>query len=809
MNEQTQLVTTKAETQSVARPLPNSSLLPGNYLYDAVPESEHIAYLRDFLRSVRKYKWLVLGLVFCATAAAIVYNARQPDIYEARAQVKIDQESGPARAALGNQSPIIISNGQGLDPQYFNTQLQILTGPALMRRVAYKLDLERNPNFFRSSNQNRTVTQSVLRMFGLDKEPKPKPDDRASAPVVSNSNAPDQLSATKISSQGENVEGVLQEARRMEPYVQALLGGLRVSQVRETRLIELRYTHQDPQLAAKVINTLAETYVTNNLIGRSDRLNNEGDFLDKRITKLDSELKNLNQELNDYSRRNDFLDISAGQDVVVERLAKLNGELITAENERRLAEAQYNVGKEKPVVDAATDKEALALEDKLNALVVERARLAEIYTDEWQGIKQIDAQIVELKKQVTEIRARRSTNNVTALKARYDEAVQRENALRRAFEQQKGETRTQNVAAVQYRLLKQEVETKQKLLEDLIGKKTQQDIVKGGLSNNISVQEWSLPPKNPVGPKRTQGILTALLLSLAFGIGLARLLDYLDTTVRTVQDIEKHVRLPVLALIPAVGGWRRIANSTALQRRSENATQELLLHTDARSPLAETYRQLRTSILLSTAGRAPKTLLVTSSQASEGKTTNAVNIAYTLTQTRAKVLLIDADMRRPRLHSVFQMENTQGLSTALSSSLNDEDIVNLALRYEESDLYVMPSGPLPPNPSELLSSEAMRKVLVALEKEFTHIVIDSPPITLVTDSVILGSMVDGVIIVVHGDRTSRELVRRSQRLLSEVGARIFGVILNNVNVKPEDYYYYQSYYGSRYYAENAAADNKQ
>jgi capsular exopolysaccharide synthesis family protein len=270
-----------------------------------------------------------------------------------------------------------------------------------------------------------------------------------------------------------------------------------------------------------------------------------------------------------------------------------------------------------------------------------------------------------------------------------------------------------------------------------------------------------------------------------------------------VQDIEKHLRLPVLALIPAVSNWRKLASSTALQRAGGGA-EELLIKSDVRSPLAETYRQLRTSILLSTAGRTPKTLLVTSSQASEGKTTNAVNVAHTLTQTGAKVLIIDADMRRPRLHSVFQTDNLQGLSTVLASDLTEAEILEVIVQYGETGIYVLPSGPLPPNPSELLSSESMRRLLGILGDVFTHVVIDSPPITLVTDSVILGSMTDGVLLVVQGDRTSRELVRRSQRLLHEVGARIFGVILNNVNVKPEDYYYYQSYYGSRYYADNAA-----
>jgi len=233
----------------------------------------------------------------------------------------------------------------------------------------------------------------------------------------------------------------------------------------------------------------------------------------------------------------------------------------------------------------------------------------------------------------------------------------------------------------------------------------------------------------------------------------------------------------------------------------------LLITADPRSPLAEAYRHLRTSILLSTAGRAPRSLLITSSLPSEGKTTTATNTAISLAQTGARVLIIDADMRRPRLHSVFNIENGNGLSTLLSSELTDHEIDAAVKQDEKSKLFLLTSGPIPPNPAELIGSEQMAKLLRMLMAKFNHVVLDSPPISSFTDGVLIASMVDGVILVVHAGRSSRQVVRRSSQMLHEIGAKIFGVVLNNVNLNAKDnYYYYQSYYNQSGYRQTGEPD---
>jgi capsular exopolysaccharide synthesis family protein len=290
------------------------------------------------------------------------------------------------------------------------------------------------------------------------------------------------------------------------------------------------------------------------------------------------------------------------------------------------------------------------------------------------------------------------------------------------------------------------------------------------------------------------------------------LLEYLDDSVHSTEDVERMLQLPALAVIPAIGAaskLRLLGPPGALQKRNGHAdSPELLINVDGQSPLAESYRHLRTSVLLSSAGRAPKSLLVTSSLPSEGKTTTAVNTAISLAQTGADVVIIDADMRRPRLRSIFGLSERPGLSSILSSEVTDAEMLTLLTKDELTGLSVLTSGPIPPNPAELIGSDQMRRLIATFQSKFTHVVVDSPPINSFTDGVLISSMVDGVLLVVHGGKSSRHVVRRSRQLLHDVGAKIFGVVLNKVNLRSTDYYYYKNYYGSRGYKSDVEEESE-
>jgi capsular exopolysaccharide synthesis family protein len=285
-------------------------------------------------------------------------------------------------------------------------------------------------------------------------------------------------------------------------------------------------------------------------------------------------------------------------------------------------------------------------------------------------------------------------------------------------------------------------------------------------------------------------------------------LEYLDDSVHSTDEVERVLHLPALAVIPSMGAAVRrrvITGMTALQKQNGNSGDDaaLLINVDGRSPLAEAYRHLRTSVLLSTPGGAPRTLLVTSSLPGEGKTTTAINTAISLAQTGASVVIVDADMRRPRLQSIFDIHESEGLSSILSSDATEAEMLELVKTDPATGLNILTSGPVPPNPAELLGSEQMSRLMTALQSRYSYVVVDSPPISSFTDGVLIATMVDGVLLVVHGGKSSRHIVRRSKQLLNDVGSKVFGVVLNNVNVQSHDYYYYQSYYGRKYYQKEA------
>jgi len=613
----------------------------------------------------------------------------------------------------------------------------------------------------------------------------------------------------------ERKTGIRAEAKRLAPFVGEILRGLEVEPVKEnrgyykeTRLIDISFQHTDPQVAAKVVNAVAETYIFSNLEKKTETNSSTGDFLQKRIAELQENIRTSEERLVNYAKNNQIVSLDANQNTVVDRLAGLNRQLLEAENDRKTAEAALNAAKTPGAVNAMIDgepKQGGDLDSKLAELRQKRAQLlAGDATEEAPEVKEVDGQIKEVEKQVKDLKTNKSTTVLTNLTTRYKQTLERENLLRKSFEQQRSETLTQNEAAINYRIIQQSIETNKTMLNSLLQRSKENDVVMAGKSNNISVVDYALAPDGPIGPNRTRTVFVSIFLALGLGVGLSLFLEYLDDTVRTTEDVERLLNLPALAIIPAVGnGVKRkmLAGSKALQKKGplDPGHSELLMNVDGRSPLAESYRHLRTSVLLSTAGRAPKSLLITSTLPGEGKTTTAVNTSYSLAQTGASVVIIDADMRRPRLHSIFGMRGQLGLSSILSSDVTEEEMLAMVSKDDATGLHVLTAGPIPPNPAELLGSDQMRRLLVTLQRHFNHVVVDSPPVSSFTDGVLISTMVDGVLLVVHGGKSSRHVVKRSRQLLQDVGAKIFGVVLNNTEIQSHDYYYYQRYYSEKYY----------
>ncbi|MGD9561117.1 MAG: GumC family protein [Pyrinomonadaceae bacterium] len=770
--------------------------------------------LLDYWRAIRKRIWLVVGIAVLVTTLSAIYVARKPSIYSAKAQVQVDNEQTNPELATDRQRPLLTA-----DPSYFNTQLQLLTSDMLLRRVIKEHRLDTNPEFQRLKTEGSTSAwRGMLKAIGLAREEA----SRDPRPAVTRENSDD---ATLISADE------IAEAVRLAPYVEIIKRNLVVEPVREsrvtvkdTRLIDVAFTGNDPRLAALVANGVCETFTSYNQEKRTGTSRKTSDFLGGRIEDLEAEIKADEIKLVDLRKSEEIMTTTAGQTIELERLAGLNKEKLAAELARANAEAELFSIKDDPerlrsmVADKLgrfiTEKENSIVnyrndtERKISELLAQKAKLLEEFQEHTDPVKEVDRQVDSLKAsldrvleknnaEITEYRNRAATDVLTNLKTTYDRAKDNEAKIRQAYDAQYAKAQAQNSGAVTIKLLEQNLEANKNFLKQLKEQQSGNDIASQGSGNNISVAGFAIPNDVPVGPRRLMTVAAALFLSTLFGMGLALFLEYLDDTIRTVEEIESVLQLPALAAIPTIDSIpkRKLLLVGANEDPDERSNSELLIYSDPRSGLAEAYRQLRTSILLSTAGHAPKSLLITSSLPSEGKTTTATNTAVSLAQTGAQVLIVDADMRRPRLHSIFNVPNGEGLSTLLSSESTEADISRVVKVDEVTKMHLLTSGPIPPNPAELIGSDQMASLLKRLQKRYSHVVIDSPPITSFTDGVLIASMVDGVILVVHSGKSSRQVVRRAKQLLHDVGSRILGVVLNNVNLRSQDnYHYYQTYY---------------
>jgi capsular exopolysaccharide synthesis family protein len=808
-----------SENLELERPFDYRPAVPGQYSSYRGESAGADFRLFDYWRAIRKRLWLVIGLAALITTLTAIYMARKPNVFASRAVVQVDLEQvNPELVTSDRARPI--SNP---DPAYFNTQLQLLRSDGLLRRVIKENNLENNKDFLSAKEESTSSSVgSILRTLGL-----------ATAPEGSRSGS-SQLPSLEGLATNEEIE----EATRLAPYVEFIKRNLDVepvretrSTVRDTRLIDITFRHTSADVAAFVANAIASTFTTVNQEKRTGTSRKTNDFLQARISSLQADIQRDEEKLVNLTQNAGILKTEGEQTIVIDRLSGLNKQLLEAENQRKNAEANYLAVANSPEKVKALAEEQMArfITEQENNIRVFRADILKKMADlrqlraaklqEFQEgapeIKEIDAQlksyedsidkaVAKFNSDLDQYRQRTSKGMLENLRTKYLQAKSQEDKIRTDFEKQYNEAQGQNQSAVNIKLLQQNIDTNKGFLDNLRKQVSGNDVAAQGSDNNISVIEIAIPSETAVSPRRLMTVSLALLLSTVFGMGLALFLEYLDDTIRSVEEIESYLQLPALAAIPTVDSMpkRKLLLVGSGDTDEEPPGSPLLISADPRSALAEAYRHLRTSILLSSAGHAPRMLLITSSLPAEGKTTTATNTAISLAQTGAKVLIIDADMRRPRLHSIFNMENKAGLSNLLANELTDAEVDDAILYDKTTRVHVMPSGPIPPNPAELIGSEQMALLLEMLRGKFTHVVLDSPPIASFTDGVLIASMVDGVILVVNAGVSSRQVVRKSRLLLNEIGAKVFGVVLNNVNLNTKDnYYYYQSYYHKGGYAQ--------
>jgi polysaccharide biosynthesis transport protein len=749
------------------------------YSYEAATANKELD-LNQYLKVLLKYKRSIITFVVLVTAITALGLARTRPTYEASTTIQID----PEKAEILGDRTMVFQNW--LDPEYYNTQLRLLGSPSLARQVVKDLDLEHNPDFLTSGPT--TLTGALLELV------KPGSHQANVAPKKTELQV---LPAVK----DEPFDP--KEAELLEPLVGQILGSLQVNAVPKTRLVQIIYRHQNPQLAEKVANAVANAYILSNLNRRIGSSKSTSSFLQKRVADLQAEIRRAEEELINYGKMNKIISLEPSQNTVVERLAMLNRQLLEVEGARKEAEAVYKLSRDgllDSIPEVQSSGAVQGLQTRISALKQKRAELIVQFTEDWPEVKQVDQTI----KQLEDEQQNTKKNIIAAIETRYRTAQERERLLRADLNAQMGATLNQNESAISYKIKQQDLETKKELYKTLLSRYKEVDLTASSETNNISVVDFATIPKWPVSPRVNSTLFFAFFGSLLGSIGLAFLREYMDNRIKSVEDIDRFINLPTLGLIPTVNSKvtrQALKNptapelSTSAERRALLENIELVAHTASNSSIAESYRQLRTSVLLSSSDRPNKIILITSSQPTEGKTTTALNTAISLAQTGARTVLVDCDLRNTRLQRILDASKDNGLSTYLSGHCHLEDLVHEPV---VSNLYMILSGPIPPNPAELLGSNRMKRLLNHLVSTYDYVIVDSPPILSFADSIILSTMVDGVLLVISSDRSGRDTVQRARRSLEEANARILGVVLNRVTQEHSRYgNYYYNYYGDQ------------
>jgi len=729
-----------------------------------VPGGSQPVHLLDRIAALLKHRRIAGAAFVIVVGVMMVQTYSQVPMYRTSSRVMIQDERTTAVGNLNANDPAF---WQESDP-YYNTQYSILRSRGLARRVVRRLQLQNHPLFNGSAPKRQGIgimiadarrkisstVQSVLhRQPAVPVEP-PSPDEETAE------------------------SGIIGQ----------FLGGVRVVPEQRTRLVEIVYESSDPQFAALAANTLAEEYTAQNLELRLATYQKNLRWLSEEVAKQEKKVTDAEAAMTQYRSDQNALSLGDRQNITIARLNALNETVTRQRTERLQKEATYNQLKNvDPASDAADAFPVVAAtpgvveaKNRLTDLLAERARLSSRYLPSHPEMQKLDVQIKNARDTLTAQRAR----VIESVKNDYESAVAAERSFASSLEQQKHEAMDLDRKSGSYVVLQRQADSDRQLWQSLLQQQKELQVVSNSRSNNVQVMDRAELPGGPFSPNTRREWFTAMMAGILVAFGLAFGIEYLDDTVKTPEDVSRRLGLPLLGLVPGIRG-----------------TRVPLLSETVPHDFGEAFRSLRTSLVFTAGAGESRVIAVTSSQPLEGKTTTACNLATALALGGSRVLLIDADMRRPGLHQVMGVPNEMGLSQLLVGQSRVREAVQ---RTNEPNLFVITAGRTPPNPSELLASDRMKGFLANLAHgPFDWVVLDTPPVLAVTDAVVLASQVSAVVFVVGSEMTRRVHAERALTTLRAGKPRSIGVVLNRVDFDRNKYYYaryygynYKSYYGS-------------
>lgn len=717
--------------------------------------------LRVFWSVLKRYKWTILTVLGICMLVGLINTVIQRPVYRAQILLEVKPQSGTkVNFQTVEESDVPIWTLIG-------TQQNILVSDSIASGVIDSLELHDNPELNGLIQQRglvRELNSIAWRVRGAISgfvTSKRSEQDSASQTVASAVDAP---SADSIEAQNR---------------IWKLASNLRVESVEDSLLLRVYYDSFDPVTAARIANGIATEYVKQNERRRFSATDGAKRHLESEIELVRRRLEDSESALTSFARNHEVVDIEDSGNIVTSRLDELSRNLTEAQGFRIKAQAEYERAKNvDPRTIPATQLSGAVqqLQNEYDKLQAQYVELSGIYKEDYPAFKQLNSKMREVSASLD----REARKVVDVLENRYEQFVEEEKLIANELATQKSVLLDLKDRSVQYNILKREWETNKELYSGLLERMKELGIASGMELDNVSIIDKAAVPNHPFHPKFTRSILLAALIGLIFGISLALFLAYLDNSVDTIEKLERVAQVPSLGIVPKIEH----------ENLEDGQTVDLISYQNQTNEMSEAFRSVRTSLMYSSPHGSPRSISVTSSVQSEGKSVTAVNLALVLAQSEARVLLVDADLRKSRLHSIFSIPSTPGLSEVLTGNVDPMPV----RKTEIPTLDLMTAGKSPPNPAELLGSSRMDNFVSLVSDHYDVVIFDAPPVLGLADSVVLGTKVDGVLLVVSAQQVSQDSVRESVKRFRLVRVPIIGSILNQVTSDLSPYGYNGSYY---------------